>query len=744
MSDQFGYPEQSAPHPAGEAGESLGELLARYWVLLKRFYWVLILTAVAGVGLAYAWTDQQPRIYEATSKLIFHETQPNVLGSDFERVDFVEPGGRWQFEQFWNTQKQVLASKWFVERVVEREGLADDPRLFSEDVEEPMSEDERHQAAIAAVRGSANYSLQRDSRVADISVRFGDPELAAQVADAIADTYVDYIHETQSGGMEQLSNWFDDYVSTQRQELDSAHTALQEYQQDHNILSLSYEDRREMTNQALDSVSASLRDVEARLYSEEALLHQIEEMERSEDDLRALADLVDNESLSDSLRRESELQEQRAKLGSRYLDEHPRVQEVDNQLEVVQQSIDNEIHRIRSSVQNQVAVTQRNVGNLENEVQGLKAEVAELNDIGLEYTQLRDSTDTLRQHYEAVLNRTTEIDLNALYEAEIIQVLEDAEVPGSPVSPQVPLNLAVGLLVGLFFGGAIMVLIDALDNTIKSHDQIARFTERPVLGTLPVVNKSVLKGVEAYGDSALDTLAQTAPRSSFSEGIKTLRTNLTFMAPDNPPEVLLTTSPGPGEGKTLTSLNMAIAWAQSGEKTVLVDSDMRRPRVHKALGMDNSVGLSQVITEGRDLDDVTRSPGFDIGLDVITCGPVPPNPSELLHTERFGRVVEELRQKYDRVIFDSPPLAAVSDALVLSHSADAVLLVLRFGQTRQELFARSVEQLEAIGAPLIGTVLNAVDDTAGYGYAYYYRYRYEDADELRKGKRDDDSDRMVG
>ena len=729
MSDQFGYPEQSGTHSVEGGGESLGDLLARYWALFKRFYWVLILTSMLGVAVAYLWTDQQPRIYEATTKLLFHETQPNVLGSDFDQVEFVDPGGRWQFEQFWNTQTEILGSTWFVEGVVERMGLADDPRLFASNPEtsvDSMSEEDRHRRAISAVRSAASYSLQRDTRVALVEVRFQDPQLAADVADGIAEVYIDYIHDLQSGGIEQLSNWFDDYVSTQREQLDASHAELQEYQQDHNILSLTYEDRRKMTNQALDAVSSRLRDVEARLYSQDALLNQVIEMEETGDDLRALADIADNQELSESLSRERTLEEERARLGSRYLDDHPRVQEVDAQLVVVRQFIDDEIDRIRSSIQNKAAVTRRNAENLEAERVRLTEQVAELNDIGLGYTQLRDSSDTLRQHYEAVLGRTTELDLNALYEHEITQVLEPATAPGAPASPNVPQNLAIGLLLGLLFGGAIMVLIDALDNTIKGHDHIARYTDRPVLGTLPTVNKSALKGVETFGDSGLDTLTHTAPRSSFSEGIKTLRTNLMFMAPDNPPQVLLMTSPGPGEGKTVAAVNMAIGLVQSGDKTILIDSDMRRPRIHKALGIENTVGLSDVITGKATLSEAIRPAPFDEGPDIITCGPIPPNPSELLHTDEFRQLVIELRQRYDRIIFDSPPLAAVADALVLSHSVDAMLMILKFGQTRQELFGRSIEQLEAIGAPLFGTVLNDVDESGGYGYAHYYRYRYEE------------------
>lgn len=736
MADHFGYPEQRGPIPSEEMGESLGDLLARYWLLLKRFYWVLILTSIAAVAIAYTWTQRQTPVYLATSKLIFHESQPNIFGNQFERVEFIDPGGRWQFEQFWNTQREILLSKWFAERVLDREGLLDDPRFLPENPEEPRSEEQRRRAAIRTLQGVTDYALQRDSRVALVNVRFPDPELAAQIADGVAEAYVEYIREFQSGGVQQLANWFDDYVSTQREQLDAAHAKLQEYQRDHNILSLSYEDRRNITAQALEAISTKLRDVEAELYAQEALLNQIIAMEESGEDLRALGDLVDNPALKAALARESELKQTLASLRTRYLDEHPSVRETDEQLIVVRQSIDDEIGRIRSAVENRAAVTRRNAKNLHDERERLTAEIAKLNDIGFGYTQLMDSTETLRQHYEAVLGRTTELDLNALYERDIIQVLEGADVPTGPVSPQLPLNLAVGLLVGLFAGASIMILVDALDNTVKSSDHITRYTDRPILGTLPAVDKAALKGVPNFGLSALDTLTHTAPRSSFAEGIKTLRTNLMFMAPDSAPQILLMTSPGPGEGKTLTSLNMAIALAQSGQRTLLIDGDMRRPRVHKAVGIDNSTGLSDLITIGGEVEDAIQAAPFDEeNLFFLPCGPIPPNPSELLHTEEFRSLMRKLRDKFDRIIIDSPPLAAVADALVLSHSADALLLILKFGQTRQELFGRSVEQLEAIGAPFVGTVLNSIDESSTYGYAYYYRYRYDEPGDKPRDKK---------
>lgn len=739
MSEPVSYPERSAPHPVEPQGEALGELLNRYFALLRRFYWVLILAAVVCVGLAYLWTEQQTHVYEATSKLMFHETQPNLFGGEFEEVEFVDPHD--EFERFWNSQRALLDSRTFVGRVVDSYGLADDPRLFDEEIYPQLTDDQRRRVAIDHVRDAAEYSLQRDSYVAVVDVQFDDPELAAEVADAIADSYVEHLHEYQSGGVEQLSEWFSDYVANQQEDLDDAHSRLQEYRRDNNILSLTFEERQEMTGDSLATIRNRLHDIRAELHAQESLRDQIVEIQQSDADPRVLGDLVDNDVLAEALREESALKRERARLGSRYLEDHPDVKAVDHELEATRQVIDEEIERIRASVENRAAVSRRNVERLEAERARLTEEIAALNEVGVDYQQLRNDVDTMRQHYEAVLDRTTEIDLNALYDREMVHVLERAEVPQFPISPRLPLNLAIGLLMGLFFGWGVVMLIDALDDTVQHPDDIAPYTDRPVLGTLPSVDKSSLKNITALGDSPVHALAHTAPRSSFAEGVKAMRVNLTFANPDESSPVVLVTSPQPKDGKTVTAINTAIAFAQSGDETLLIDGDMRRPNVHRSLELDNETGFAEVLTGDADVSEAVSPTEIDDRLDALTCGAVPPNPSELLDTEEFPDILGELRDRYDRIVIDSPPLAAVADALILSYHVDAVLLVLRYGETGRDLLGRSVEQLDAIGAPLVGTVLNDVDDTNGY--TYYYRYSYEHTDDRRDEPRDESATRMA-
>lgn len=759
MSESNSFNELRAPLPQ-ENTEDLGELLTHYWRLLKRYYWVILLTCALGLVAAFFITKEMKPVYQAQSQIIFHQSQSNLFGKQIERVELLNPGDRWQFEQFWNTQREVLRSRWFGGRVVKKLGLLDDyeflPRPPPE--AEARTPEMREKLVIAKLLGTYQVSLAPDSRVANVVVKSNQAELSAKIADAVAETYVEYTQDFQSGGLEEIVTWFDSYVASKKAELEASQSELQKFKRDHNILSLSYENRQNLTANNMATVNEQLMEVRGKLSAESALLSQIREMEAAPSDpslsgaqaaeaaeearvrKRAIADLIDNSSLKDAFGQEALLEQELAELRTRYLDEHPRVQAAQSRLDVVRKNIREELSRIRLGVSNRVAVLQKNRANLEQQLEQLRSEVFALNELGVEYSQHMDRAENLKKLYNTVLMRSAEMDLSSLYKGDTIQVLEKAEVPRGPVSPRLPLNLAVGLLIGIALGSAAIVLLDALDTTIKSDADVASFSDKPLLALLPQIDASALKSLETIGETAADTITFTAPKSSFAEGIRTLRTNLMFMAPDNPPRLLLVTSPGPGEGKTMTSVNMAIAMAQSGQKTLIIDADMRRPRLHKALGVENrEQGLSSIILGNQEFDQVVQATRVE-NLSMLSCGQIPPNPSELLHSERFAKLVEEVSQKYDRVIFDSPPLGAVSDALVLSHSVDGVLLILSFGNTQKEMLRRSVDQLASIGAPLMGFVLNEIRaDASGYAYQYYYRYSYD-----HRGADDGDKPRLVG
>ena len=742
MSDLFrpegfaGQVPNNASAPRGGDDRPIGQVVVYYWGLFKRYFWIVLLTCALATAAAYMWTTRQPKVYQTRSKIIFHQKQEDIFGKQIESVDLVNTGARWQFEQFWRTQKEILESKQFAQRVVEASGLLANTEVIpAVDAQgKPIGEDVRMKSAVGLVQRTINTSLQEDTRVAIVAARSHDPKLAQTLANAFSQSYIQYIQDLQSGGLDQMITWFDKYVAGKRKELNTAQQSLHEFKRDNGILSVSYENQQSLTSTNMETLNAQLAEIKRRLAAEESLIDQIRAMQKKKEDLRALAKIVPEvyaSDLSAAIGRESALGEKLAQFRGRgYLQEHPEVRATSGELEVVREHIESEIERIVQGARNRAEVLIRERSRLQTELKKLRDEAFQLDALGVQYNQLRDNASNLKDLFGAVLKRSEELDINSMYEARNVEVLEEAEAPSSPVSPNMALNLAIGLALGLGLGGLCLVLIDVLDNTVKQKSDVSRYTDRPMIGSLPSVNASLIKEIASDTQgNPLDLITHLAPKSSFAEAVKSLRTNLLFMAPDNPPQLVLVTSPGPSEGKTTLCTNMAIAMAQSGMKTVIIDSDMRRPRLHKAFGMVNGLGLSSAITKAATLEEVVN-PSDVPNLDVITCGPIPPNPSELLHTKAFKEFILELRGTYDRIIFDSPPMGIVSDALILSHSVDATLLLLKLGKTRREVLKRSMEQLVTVGSPFMGYIINSIDSGGGYGYTYYYAgYGYETEEE---------------
>lgn len=302
-----------------------------------------------------------------------------------------------------------------------------------------------------------------------------------------------------------------------------------------------------------------------------------------------------------------------------------------------------------------------------------------------------------------------------------VTVTSPATQPSSPISPNSRVNLALGLILGLAAGVAWALLKEQLDTTIKGERDISEITGRTNLGM-----------VLYDPDATTNPLVALNQQSLRSEGFRTVRTNIQYVDVDNPPRAIVITSSLPSEGKTTTSCNLAIALAQAGKKTCLVEADLRKPKVADYLGIDGGVGLVDLLTSTRDLDEVLIP--WQRGLfSVIPSGPIPPNPSEILGSQQMAHLLESLREQFDVIVIDAPPLLPVTDAAVLAGSADGALLVTRFGRTTKEQLRKSVEVLDNVGARLLGTVLNFVPARgsgygygSGYGGGYGYGYGYGD------------------
>jgi succinoglycan biosynthesis transport protein ExoP len=359
-----------------------------------------------------------------------------------------------------------------------------------------------------------------------------------------------------------------------------------------------------------------------------------------------------------------------------------------------------------------------------------KKEAIEISKIEVEYKPLQRASEQEEKMYGIIASRQKEIDITGPMKTNNVRVLERALVPTSPMKPKPVQNLLLGLMIGLGFGIGLAFGIEALDNTLKTQSDVEQLLGTPVLGLVPVIGGAEAGGADlARGDDTLrerDLGVFLDPKSVAAECCRSIRTNILFMSPDRPLKTMVVTSPSPQEGKTTTAINLGVTMAEAGSRVLIVDTDMRRPRLHRSFGVPNQNGISTVIVGKTTLEEAVKRTDVP-NLDVLTCGPVPPNPSELLHTERFGVVLAECAKLYDRIILDSPPTSAVTDPAVLGNLADGVVLVVKAGETTREAAMHARRQLNTAKARLFGVVVNAIDfSNPAYGYEYYYRnyYRY--------------------
>jgi capsular exopolysaccharide synthesis family protein len=313
--------------------------------------------------------------------------------------------------------------------------------------------------------------------------------------------------------------------------------------------------------------------------------------------------------------------------------------------------------------------------------------------------------------------------------------LDAATVPGAPVSPNVPRAVLIALALAVIGAFGFALLLESLDNTIKSQEDVEKTVGVAFLGVVPTMDleqtgqepSSPSVAALLKAGSVRDLYVLSHPQSSAAECCRAIRTNILFMTPDKPARSLLITSAGPQEGKTTVAANLAITLAQSGLRVLLVDTDMRRPRLHRVFGVaSSSNGLSRAIVAECEVTEVIRETGVP-NLFLLPCGACPPNPAELLHAERFRRIVDELTQKFDRVIFDSPPVGAVTDAAILSRLTDGTVLVAKGRHTTRDSLTRAYRQISGEGTVnVLGCILNDLDLSrrGQYGYYYYSRYGY--------------------
>jgi capsular exopolysaccharide synthesis family protein len=735
-------PSLPPPPPTAPGAPDVGTSVWEYVGVIRRRWPLIALVMVAALGISAFVTLRTVKIYRATATVSIEAEAPRVLGDNVEGVVDMGTGAAWSNIEYYETQYKIITSRDVALRVVKQHQLNEDPAFLGVAPEEraafkPVS----FEAAAGALQGMVQVEPIKDSRLALIHVDNPDPKRAQMLANAVAAAYVDRNLETMLKNTVDAVDWLSSQLDDARAKLSTSEEALLAYKQKHDILSVALEDKQNLIAAQMTEAAQRLMAARAKRIELQARKAAVTEASKVADPMAIPIESLNNNSLIQQLKQSyAALSQEQGELSARYGDKFPKIVELNAKMEQIRADIAREVHNVIKSVDFELDAAQKTEAGLTAALEEFKSQAQDLAVKEIPYNALEREATNNAKVYEMLLGRSGEADLSRLLRVNNVNVLDAALLPGAPISPRVPLNLALALVVGLLLGVGLAVALEFMDRSIKTQDDIDALGV-PFLGIVPSIDTSTGAGAYYQKGAArrkrrhgpapqaadekidYDRYVHTHPKSQVAESLRSIRTNLLFMTTDRELKRLLVTSPSPQEGKTTVAANLAIVMAQSGSRVLLVDTDMRRPRVHKAFEIERPrTGLSTMVLGESEAASTIRKTTVP-NLDVLVCGPTPPNPSELIHTEAFQRVIEEIAARYDRVIFDSPPIGVVTDAAILSKLVDGTVLILKSLRTTRDAAKHAVGVLRDIDSPILGAVLNDLDLTdKKYGKHYYYYY----------------------
>jgi polysaccharide biosynthesis transport protein len=714
-------PAQAAPGGVGSS-MSLGEMLR---LLRKHALGVLLLGILAPVTAGF-WTARQPKVYQANTTIAFDFSQHRTLG---QKVDVYDPYGDYVSRtERMETEYRVISSMRVARQVVVDAGLDQDP-VFLREVFQSTPGKVDTDAIAMYLRGALAVSGVRGTSLASVTFEDSNPKRAQRLVATIVDTYIRLSAEDAIKSSGAALTWLNDQLAKLEVDLFESENHLHKYKVEHNLISVSLNDQSSLLREQINAYNAALTQANVKrsaLAARAAALSKI--TTKNPDDLPAselLGDGVLQQLRTEYMKARTDLSVLEA---AGKLESHPEHREAQQHLEKSLESFVAQVRNIQVAAQREASVVTSEAASLNGLLAASKSQALELNLQEIEYNRMNRTALSNEKIYQSVLERMKEVDLSRMMTTRNVTVVDAPLEPGGPIRPRVSVNIGIGAAIGLFLGLAFAVLRELADRTIKSPEDLETKLGITSLGMLPVFEEAEAgekpKRRRLAAKDAPELIVHRQPNSAFAEAARSIRSNILFMAPDHPPRVILVTSGSPGEGKTTTTTALAVTFAQSNSRTLIVDLDLRRPRLHKVFGVDASRGASTALL-GEPVEDAIH-PTEVPNLFVLPAGPLPPNPAELLMSEKMNDLLADLRTRFDRVIIDSAPVNPVTDTVVLSTRVDGTVFVGRSLKSSLDQMRNAVRTIQAVNGRILGGVVNAIDmRRAEYRYSYSYRaYRY--------------------
>jgi len=698
-----------------------------YLLILRKHQWLILSFLLAVVTIVTIATFRMKPVYVATAKVEIDRENSNIL--PFQGTDSYDY--MMDLDNYIETQSRILTSETLALQTIRITGFGLDPNSPLESRSDAIAtgslENKKLPPEVGAFLGSLSVRRIPNTRLLEVTFESTDPQAAAETLNRHLRNYIEQNYKAKYDATTAASKFLEDELSELSVKVRRSEDARIAYERNNQIWTVDESKTNNVTTQRLVDLNKELTDAQSDSLKKQALFEYAKA-----GDVDAVPEIRDNAVLQDMQKKRADLSVQYTDAVNQYGPNFPKVQRLQAQMK----DLDDQMVRERKGIVGQLESDYREAKQheelLSRALDQQKAEVALMSEKMIEYNVLKREAEANKSLYDSLQTKLKEAQISSGLRSSNLRIMDPAMVPSTPARPAKTRNIALAIIVGLVGGIGLALLREYLDNTVKTPDDVETLARLPSLAVVPAFGDSVgankrtgmLKGVSANGhEKRIELVAQHLPKSQMSEAFRALRTALLLSQPERPPQVILVTSALPREGKTTAAANLAVTLAQLGDKTVLVDADLRKPGVGRLLnlGTGKYAGLSSYLAGVSSLDLVTVPHPQIPNLAAIPTGPLPPNPADLLSSHRLSEGIAELRSKYKFVVLDSPPIMAATDAVILSVQTDGVLLVVRSGETPKEAFTRTRDLLTSVKCHLLGVVLNAVDASAP---DYYYSYRY--------------------
>jgi succinoglycan biosynthesis transport protein ExoP len=697
-----------------------------YLLILRKHQWLILSFMLAVVTIVAIATFRMQPVYVATARVEIGHENANIL--PFQGTDSYDV--MMDSENYIETQSKILTSETLALQTIRNNALSSRPEFASpngpsEAIASGSLANQKRPPELGEFLGSLSVRRVPNSRLMDVSFESTDPQLAARIVNAHINSYIEQNFRSKYEATAQASTWLTGQLDDLRVKVQKAEDALITYERQNQIWTL--DDKQNITTQRLADVNRELTATQSERMRKESLFQFAKS-----GNLDAVPQVQSNGTLMELLRRRSDLTSQYNDALSQYGPNFPKVLRLQAQLKELGDNVEKEKQKIVDILESDFREARERETMLTGALDVQKVAANQMAEKLVEYNILKREAEALKTLYDGLMTKLKETAISASLRSSNIRVVDPAMIPSTPSRPAKTRNVALAFLVGLVGGIGLALMREYLDNTVKTPDDVETLARLPSLAVVPQFAGSngsgkrhgLLQGFSSNGhDKRIELVAQHLPKSQMSEAFRALRTSILLSQADHPPQVILVTSALPREGKTTAAANLAVTLAQLGDKTVLVDADLRKPGVGRLLNLAGGkyAGLSSYLAGVSSLDLVSVPHPAIPNLVAIPTGPLPPNPADLLSSHKLVDAIAELRTKFKFIVIDSPPIMAATDAVILSVQADGVLLVVRSGETPKEAFTRTRDLLNSVKCRILGVVLNAVDASAP---DYYYSYRY--------------------